>query len=89
MCHEARPARFIKIRHFGFLSNRQRQRQVARARALLGQAHNPAIPAEQPAPTTRSEPAVRCPFCSSASLRLIEVAWPARQPSFCQRLDSS
>src|SRR6266853_7035302 len=34
-CLHLLPKRFVKIRHFGFLSNRQRQTKVAQARALL------------------------------------------------------
>ena len=30
------PERFVKIRHYGLLGNRQRQQRVARARLLLG-----------------------------------------------------
>src|SRR5678816_4484049 len=37
-CLHLLPERFVKIRHFGFLSNRQRKLRLAQARTLLNQA---------------------------------------------------
>jgi hypothetical protein len=66
-CLHLLPERFVKIRHFGFLGNRQRQSRVAQARALLSQA----IPAESTG--TACEPTRVCPHCGSSRLLLVEI----------------
>jgi|SRR5436190_6885433 len=63
-CLHLLPERFVKIRHFGFLSNRQRQLRVAQARALL----TPAL-----VTTLAPEPQKVCPHCGSSRLLLVEV----------------
>ena len=90
-CLHLLPERFVKIRHFGFLSNRQRQLKVTHARALLVRS-SPTPPPVALAPATaatdRSAPALLCPHCGSDQLQLIEIVPPqftAAQP----RLDSS
>jgi hypothetical protein len=84
-CWHLLPERFVKIRHFGFLSNRQRQARVAQARSLLAQAPLTDLP--QP---TASKPApVRvCPYCGSDRLLLIEIVEPRFTP-LSPPLDSS
>jgi hypothetical protein len=67
-CLHLLPERFVKIRHFGFLGNRQRKMRVAQARALLKQA-----PLLTPAVALASEPDRVCPHCGSTRLVLIEV----------------
>jgi hypothetical protein len=67
-CLHLLPRRFVKIRHFGFLSNRRRRLRVARARALLKQAPLPA-----PDAAVASEPDRVCPHCGSSRLLLMEV----------------
>ena len=84
-CLHLLPERFVKIRHFGFLSNRQRKLQVAQARVQLSQLSPPAAPA----PTLPSpELAKVCPHCGSHRLRLTEIVepWVAQAP---RPLDSS
>jgi hypothetical protein len=66
-CLHLLPERFVKIRHFGFLGNRQRQLRVAQARALLSQA----VPAEVIG--AASEPLRVCPHCGSSRLLLVEI----------------
>jgi len=69
-CLHLLPKRFVKIRHFGFLSNRQRHLRVAQARALLRD--NPMA-----APSANgSEPLRVCPHCGSGSLLLVEIVVP-------------
>jgi len=84
-CLHLLPERFVKIRHFGFLSNQQRKARVAQARALLAQAAvtAPAQPGELKAATVKI-----CPFCGSDQLLLIEIVqpWSISQP---RPLDSS
>jgi len=62
-CLHLLPEHFVKIRHYGFLTNRYRQAKVAQARKLLAQQTlTQAVP--PPAPVTDSAlPARVCPFC--------------------------
>jgi hypothetical protein len=69
-CLHFLPERFVKIRHFGFLSNRQRQLQVAQARRLLSQAEPTEVPA------IPLEPQMVCPHCGSSRLLLVEIVPP-------------
>ena len=84
-CLHLLPERFVKIRHFGFLSNRQRKLRVAQARRQLSQLS----PLTAPASTLPNpEPANICPHCGSRRLLLIEIVEPwATQPP--RPLDSS
>ena len=84
-CLHLLPERFVKIRHFGFLSNGQRQARLAQARALLGQ---PPAPPSAPEPRWRAAAQPVCPHCGSQPLVLIERIKPLSRasPSF---LDSS
>jgi hypothetical protein len=81
-CLHLLPERFVKIRHFGLLGNRQRQCRVAQARALLTQA----IPAESTG--TASEPTRVCPHCGSSRLLLVEIV-PRLTVLLPKALDSS
>jgi hypothetical protein len=87
-CLHLLPERFVKIRHYGFLSNHQRQRNVARARALLAQRKEAASPVGQSVPHVPILPPRLCPFCGSARVRLIGVVLPPFQARLV-RLDSS
>lgn len=58
------PPRFVKIRYFGFLSNRQRTENIERARTLLGAIAMPVVEA-------RIKPAVLCPACFAAQKQQI------------------
>ena len=94
-CLHLLPKRFVKIRHFGFLSNRQRQTRVAQARALL----QPRPPAEsapkdsQPeaaAGASATAPERLCPYCGSGRLWLMEIVPALRLlGSVVPTLDSS
>jgi hypothetical protein len=75
------PPRFVKIRHYGFLSNGQRQRRLAQARALL---HAPP-PSAEPALTTIHDPPTapadhrpHCPHCGADALVLVEILYPPK-----------
>jgi hypothetical protein len=80
-CLHLLPQRFVKIRHFGFLGNRQRRKRVPLARELLAKAGvtSPALP--EPVPPLTPV----CPYCGSEQLELIEIVGPP-QPAV---LDSS
>jgi hypothetical protein len=82
-CLHLLPERFVKIRHYGLLSNRQRQSRIAQARALLGPASAPqSSPQDGPpahgATASDSAPPRVCPFCASRRVRLIEVLYPGQ-----------
>ena len=92
-CLHLLPKGFVKIRHFGFLSNRQRQRRVAQARTLLPPIPSSAADASKPNSATAGEseapPGVVCPYCGSRRLWLVEIV-PARCfPRAAPTLDSS
>lgn len=87
-CLHLLPERFVKIRHFGFLSNRQRQKRVEQARFLLA----PSAPVELSAPGAAVTPLPErvCPYCGSPRLVLVEmVKAPRRSSPVTPVLDSS
>lgn len=75
-CLHVLPERFVKIRHYGLLGNRQKQARLARARALLGAA---LVPEQKPLPELLRAPATQptsacCPFCQRpGSVKVREV----------------
>ena len=80
-CLHLLPERFVKIRHYGILGNRQRHTRVPLARQLLAQVG--VARALLPAPPAL--PAPVCPFCGSERLLLVQIV-PPTQPAV---LDSS
>jgi len=74
-CLHILPPRFVKIRHYGLLANRDRPARIAQARALLAQ--GPTQPEEeQPLVVTVKPvepPPLVCPYCGHAALVLIRV----------------
>jgi DNA-directed RNA polymerase subunit RPC12/RpoP len=71
-CLHLLPERFVKIRHFGFLSNRQRQARVEQARALLG-VKELASPEASEKKQAEATPGLVCPHCGSRRLMLLEI----------------
>jgi len=71
------PDGFQRIRYFGFLGNRHRQRQLARCRALLGMALA-SPPEAQPTDDRDHHEALThsslrvCPKCHAAAMRVVE-----------------
>jgi hypothetical protein len=70
------PERFVKIRHYGLLANRNRHSRIAEARAAL---HSP-MP--QPKPIAEAQPSLSaalpiCPHCRQPSLVLLRVTHAA------------
>jgi hypothetical protein len=88
-CLHLLPERFVKIRHYGLLGNRQRQSRVAQARTLLAQVPE-ASRSGKTEHTLPSKPVpVRvCPFCGSEQLWLVEIV-PPRWGGLPPRMDSS
>jgi hypothetical protein len=77
-CLHLLPERFVKIRHYGLLSNRFRHRAVEQARQLLAVAPTAAdpLPAPMPEPTPPEASPLRCPYCGQPTLQLIEIVAP-------------
>jgi hypothetical protein len=65
------PSGFVRIRQFGFLSNRVRQHKLELCRVLLGARH-PA-PIDSPAAAIHFEDPPRCPICKLGRLILTEL----------------
>ena len=78
LCLHFLPPRFVKIRHYGLLSNRGRHPRLQRARALLsGERCGPWLAASRAAePAPRTLPT--CPHCGWAALFLVRVIPPMR-----------
>lgn len=72
------PPRFVKIRHYGLLANRQRQQRLQRARALLPAQSPPPAPALTEAAATPVRKWPVCPHCGWATLILVRVVPPLR-----------
>lgn len=86
-CLHVLPERFVKIRHYGLLGNRQKQTRLARARELLGMTPKPTPPPlpERLLASLPEGPPLCCPFCQRPGLvKIREVP-----PRPLTRLDSS
>jgi hypothetical protein len=92
-CLHLLPKGLVKIRHFGFLSNRQRQTRLAQARALLQPVPPTASAVSEPSSAAACEseapPGVLCPYCGSRRLRLVEIVPAGRRLRLAPTLDSS
>lgn len=89
-CLHFLPPKFVKIRHYGFLSNRNRAAKIQQARHLLGVAPDAGASADPEAPSTGPAPerTPACPFCGQRPLVLVESL--ARVlPESAVRCDSS
>jgi hypothetical protein len=88
-CLHVLPERFMKIRHYGLLGNRQRQQRLARARQLLGSS---APSPEQTRPGQEQcpqRPRACCPFCQQPTVVLVREVAPQRAARPVALLDSS
>jgi hypothetical protein len=82
------PPGFVKIRHYGILSNRNRDAKIAQARALLGaviSSEGETVNA-QPAPKHVEPPPLLCPYCGYPALVLIGIL---NRPKAAKILDTS
>jgi len=79
------PERFVKIRHYGLLGNRQKQARLAHARQLLGALPPPTEPKPLPellrAPPAQPAPAC-CPFCQRPGLVKVRTVPPRPRARF-------
>jgi hypothetical protein len=88
-CLHVLPERFVKIRHYGLLGNRQRQQRLARARQLLGTSA-PSPEQTRPAKEHCAQmPRACCPFCRQPTLVLVREVAPQRAARPVARFDSS
>jgi hypothetical protein len=90
-CLHILPERFVKIRHYGLLGNRQRQQRLAQARKLLGEvALLPTTdPLPAPPPNEATTPKGHCPFCGQPTLLLVREVAPAQSEPTVALIDSS
>lgn len=90
-CLHLLPERFVKIRHYGLLGNRGRQRRIERARDLLPPAAGPSGASAPRSPSTSDHAAKArlCPHCGQPALELVEIIHPARREAPVLLLDSS
>jgi hypothetical protein len=92
-CLHLLPARFVKIRHFGFLSNRQRKSRLAQAMALLPSSSPvQSVQGDEGADQTSAAdalPVLVCPHCGSKRLWLVEILPPCNVRVAMPILDSS
>jgi hypothetical protein len=74
------PDRFPRIRHFGFLANRQRRQKLAQCRELLIHPITELLP--ESAALLNRPPELRCPLCGAAVVVVPfpHYRWPTRPP---------
>ena len=65
------PSGFVKIRHFGFLANRNRSHALAICRQHLRAVDPPPTPIAVLAPQQKQAMERRCPMCQRGTLRLL------------------
>lgn len=86
-CLHLLPERFVKIRHYGLLSNRDRQKRLAHARQCLALS-TPGEPASHQK-TPEQAPKLRCPFCGALALVHIEEVLPIWRSRLLAPCDTS
>ncbi len=73
-CLHILPERFVRIRHYGFLSNNSRAGKVPLIRRLLGaEPEQPPIETAGEADSEKEGVPGKCPHCGSTDLELIEI----------------
>jgi len=70
------PGRFVKIRHYGLLGNRNRQQRLERARQCLGVSTPASQPVTETVVSAVEQTALRCPFCGAQAMVWIEELPP-------------
>jgi hypothetical protein len=89
-CLHVLPSRFVKIRHYGLLSNRDRPAQITQVRELIAQAH-PQPSTTKPSTTIQASltiqhleaPVLFCPRCWQRTLVLVGVINRPKAPLVC------
>ena len=82
-CLHILPLRFVKIRHYGLLANRDRPARIAQARALLAEVPAPPEQERELVLTVKpvEPPPLVCPHCGRAALVLIRVIDRPKAPT--------
>jgi hypothetical protein len=75
-CLHILPERFVKIRHYGLLGNRNRAERIAVARSQLGP---PSLCANSQTPSASLLPVLSCPHCGSSQLIFVRLCEPSRE----------
>ncbi|MDE3066253.1 MAG: transposase [Verrucomicrobiota bacterium] len=82
-CLHILPPRFVKLRHYGLLSNRDRPARLAQVRQLLA-----VLPPQTPPPQATitslasiAVPPLVCPHCGAPALILVRVLLPPPTPT--------
>jgi Putative transposase/Transposase zinc-binding domain len=88
-CLHVLPEGFVKIRHYGLVSNRDRQKRLARARQALELTPSAPPPPPSNSSPTPLEPPRRCPFCGAPALVLREEVPPLQRLNPVIRCDTS
>jgi hypothetical protein len=81
-CLHILPLRFVKIRHYGLLSNRDRSGRITQARALLARTPSPPEQAKEPVLIVKhvEAPPLVCPHCGQRALILIRIIHRPKTP---------
>jgi hypothetical protein len=84
-CLHILPPRFVKIRHYGLLANRDRPARIDQARALLAQVP---VGSEEPKESSLAirhiePPPLVCPHCGQRALVLIGIIDRPKAPTIC------
>jgi DNA-directed RNA polymerase subunit RPC12/RpoP len=84
-CLHILPPRFVKIRHYGLLANRDRPARIAQARALITQVPAPSEEAKDAVLTVKpvEPPPLVCPYCGQRALVLIGIIDRPKAPTRC------
>ena len=72
------PAGFTRIRHYGFLANRNRTENIQRCRALLPDANTTSECESREKPSDMNESVLRCPECKTGKMVIVEAIQPER-----------
>jgi hypothetical protein len=78
------PKGFMRIRHYGYLANRQRRQKLALCRRLLGESpSSESLDSNQrslAAGDEDAEPMISCPVCQQGHLRIVH-SWDRYSPA--------
>jgi len=88
-CLHLLPKRFVKIRHYGLLGNRDRQARIAVVQQALGAPAPTGETASEKKPVTGIEVRQRCPHCRAIALIWIAEVPPQSTPWWPPILDTS
>jgi len=70
------PSRFVRIRYYGFLSNHDRQKNIARCMRLLNRKYRPSQVGRTVAAIllrTLGRDITKCPYCRNGRYRVVEI----------------